>query len=196
MSRQVTLERKTFETDIRLYLNLDGRGDYKIDTNIPFFDHMLSLFTKQGFFDIKLEAKGDIEIDFHHTVEDVGIMLGQGFDKALGGKEGIVRYGMCNLPMDETLASVAVDICSRAIFVFNVPSKERYYKGEFDLSLTEEFFKAFTANSHITLHINVLYGKNLHHIIEAIFKATARALSQACAIDPRIQGVLSTKGKL
>lgn len=196
MSRMAIIERKTSETDVTLRMDLDGKGIYKIDTGIPFFDHMLSLFSKQSFFDIELMAKGDIEIDFHHTVEDVGIMLGQGLRKALGEKEGIVRYGMATVPMDETLASVAVDICSRAVLVFNCPSKERYYVGDFDLSITEEFFRAFATNSQITIHLNLLYGKNLHHIIEALFKAAGRALNQACAIDPRIEGVLSTKGRL
>ncbi|MGA1840620.1 MAG: imidazoleglycerol-phosphate dehydratase HisB [bacterium] len=196
MTRKATIKRKTEETDIFLQLNLDGKGNYNINTSIPFFDHMLSLFTKQSFFDIELVAKGDIEVDFHHTVEDIGIILGQGLREALGNKEGIRRYGNATIPMDETLASVAVDICSRAVFVFNVPTKESYYGGGFDLSITEEFFKAFITNSLITLHINLHYGKNLHHIIEAIFKSAGNALYQACRIDPKIEGVLSTKGRL
>ena len=196
MARQADIKRKTRETDIHLQLDLDGKGKYNIDTGIPFFDHMLSLFAKQSFFDIELKAKGDIEIDFHHTVEDVGIILGQGLKEALGNKEGIQRYGMATIPMDETLARVAIDICSRAVLVFKVPSNECYYGGGFDLSITEEFFKAFTTNSLVTLHINLLYGKNLHHIIEAIFKALGRALYQACCIDENIEGVLSTKGQL
>lgn len=196
MIRKATIKRKTEETDISLKLNLDGKGNYSINTSIPFFDHMLSLFTKQSFFDVELVAKGDIEVDFHHTVEDIGIILGQGLREALGNKEGIKRYGNATIPMDETLASVSIDICSRAVFVFNVPSKESYYGGGFDLSITEEFFKAFITNSLITLHINLHYGRNLHHIIEAIFKATGNALCQACYIDPKIVGVLSTKGRL
>ena len=196
MTRKATIKRKTEETDICMKLNIDGKGNYSINTSIPFFDHMLSLFTKQSFFDIELIAKGDIEVDFHHTVEDIGIILGQGLREALGNKEGIKRYGNATIPMDETLASVSIDICSRAVFVFNVPSKESYYGGGFDLSITEEFFKAFITNSLITLHINLHYGKNLHHIIEAIFKATGNALCQACHIDPKIVGVLSTKGRL
>ncbi|MBN2372211.1 imidazoleglycerol-phosphate dehydratase HisB [bacterium] len=196
MPRTAKVQRKTSETDITLQIDLDGKGVYKIDTGIPFFDHMLSLFSRHSFFDIELMAKGDIEIDFHHTVEDVGIIFGQGLRTALGEKKGIVRYGMATVPMDETLASVAVDICSRAVLVFNCPSKERYYVGGFDLSITEEFFRAFAANSQITIHLNLLYGKNLHHIIEALFKAAGRSLKQACAIDPGIEGVLSTKGIL
>lgn len=196
MARRATIKRKTEETDIYLELNLDGKGNYSINTSIPFFDHMLSLFTKQSFFDIELVAKGDIEVDFHHTVEDVGIILGQGLREALGNKKGIRRYGIATIPMDETLASVAIDICSRAVFVFNVPTKESYYGGGFDLSITEEFFKGLITNSLITLHINLHYGKNLHHIIEAIFKATGNAFHQACCIDPKIEGVLSTKGRL
>ncbi|MGA1863490.1 MAG: imidazoleglycerol-phosphate dehydratase HisB [bacterium] len=196
MTRKATIKRKTEETDINLQLNIDGKGNYSIDTSIPFFDHMLSLFAKQSFFDIELVAKGDIEVDFHHTVEDVGIILGQGLREALGNKEGIRRYGNATIPMDETLASVSIDICSRAVFVFNVPERESYYGGGFDLSITEEFFKAFITNSLITLHINLHYGKNLHHIIEAIFKAAGNALNKACRIDPKIEGVLSTKGRL
>ncbi|MGA1791458.1 MAG: imidazoleglycerol-phosphate dehydratase HisB [bacterium] len=196
MSRKASVQRKTKETDIHLALDLDGKGEYDIHTGIPFFDHMLSLFAKQSFFDIALKAEGDIEIDFHHTVEDVGIILGQGLKEALGNKEGIRRYGLAMIPMDETLARVVIDICSRAVLVFKVPSNECYYGAGFDLSITEEFFKAFTTNSLITLHINLLYGKNLHHIIESIFKALGRALYQACRIDPNIKGVLSTKGQL
>ena len=196
MSRETAIQRKTSETDIQLHLNLDGKGEYHIDTGIPFFDHMLSLFTKQSFFDIDLRAKGDIEIDFHHTVEDVGIILGQGLKEALGSKEGIQRYGMATVPMDETLASVVVDICSRAVLVFNVSTDESHCGGGFDLSITEEFFKALTTHSLLTLHINLHYGKNLHHMIEAIFKAAGRALYQASRIDPKIKGVLSTKGQL
>jgi imidazoleglycerol-phosphate dehydratase len=196
MSRKASIQRKTKETDVHLTLDLDGKGEYDINTGIPFFDHMLSLFAKQSFFDMVLKAEGDIEIDFHHTVEDVGIILGQGLKEALGNKEGIQRYGLATIPMDETLARVAIDICSRAVLVFKVPSNECYYGAGFGLSITEEFFKAFTTNGLITLHINLLYGKNLHHIIEAIFKALGRALYQACRIDPNIEGVLSTKGRL
>ncbi|MGA1843562.1 MAG: imidazoleglycerol-phosphate dehydratase HisB [bacterium] len=196
MARTASCSRKTGETDIRLHLDLDGKGTYSIETGIPFFDHMLSLFAKQSFFDIEMTATGDIEVDFHHTVEDVGIMLGQGLREALGNKEGIRRYGTATIPMDETLASAVIDICSRALLVFNVPSQECCHGGGFDLSLTEEFFRAFATNALVTLHINLHYGKNLHHIIEAIFKAVGRALSQACSIDPNIEGVLSTKGRL
>jgi imidazoleglycerol-phosphate dehydratase len=196
MTRKATIKRKTEETDIYLELDLDGKGNYSINTSIPFFDHMLSLFTKQSFFDIELVAKGDIEVDFHHTVEDIGIILGQGLREALGNKEGIKRYGIATIPMDETLASVAIDICSRAVLVFNVPTQKSYCGGGFDLSITEEFFKALITNSLVTLHINLHYGRNLHHIIEAIFKAAGNAFHQACCIDPKIEGVLSTKGRL
>lgn len=194
MSRSTKLERKTSETCIFLELELDGKGEYKIETSIPFMDHMLCLMCKHGFFNLKLKAQGDIEIDYHHVVEDIGIALGTAFRRLLEDKKQIRRYGAATLPMDEALATVALDICSRSVLVYNVNLSGKV--GNFDVELVEEFFRAFASSSMITLHINLFYGKNIHHIIEAIFKAFGRALSQATRIDPHMGGVLSTKGKL
>lgn len=194
MSRSTKFERKTAETSICLELELEGKGRYQIDTSIPFMDHMLSLMCKHGFFDLDLRAEGDIQVDFHHLVEDLGIALGTVFKQLLEDKSLIRRYGAATLPMDEALATVAVDICSRSVLVYNVNAEGKI--GDFDAQLVEEFFRAFVTNSMITLHINLFYGKNLHHILEAIFKAFGRALGQASRIDPNMDGVLSTKGKL
>ncbi len=204
MSRQGEIKRKTKETDIHLSIDLDGTGNSRIDTGIGFMDHMLELFSCHGFFDLKVEAKGDIHVDYHHTVEDIGICLGQAVAKALGGekgeKKGIRRYGDVSLPMDEVLASVALDISGRGLLVFNVdfPSLTTGLDCDvakrFDVELIKEFFRAFSQHSSITLHINLAYGENSHHIIEAIFKAFARALCLAVEVDKRIEGVLSTKG--
>jgi len=194
MGRATTVERKTAETQIFLELDLDGKGVYEIDTSIPFMDHMLSLMGKHSFFNLKIKASGDIRVDYHHLVEDLGITLGIAFRQLLEDKKKIRRYGAATLPMDESLATVALDICSRSVLVYNV---DRHGKiGDFDIELIEEFFRAFVCNSMITLHINLFYGSNLHHIVEAIFKAFGRALSQATRIDPTMEGVLSTKGKL
>jgi imidazoleglycerol-phosphate dehydratase len=156
---------------------------------------MLDLFTRHGLFDMEVEAKGDIDIDFHHTVEDIGIVLGQAFKEALGDKKGIHRYGQATVPMDETLAAVAIDLSGRPYLVYNVRIP-KVKIGEFDVELVREFFQAFVNNCGANLHINVMYGENVHHILEACFKAAARALDQATRVDPRIEGVLSTKGKL
>jgi imidazoleglycerol-phosphate dehydratase len=195
MSRKASIERVTKETQIRLSLNLDGKGKAKICTSVPFLDHMLDLFTRHGLFDMEVEAKGDIDIDFHHTVEDIGIVLGQAFKEALGEKKGIRRYGQASVPMDETLATVAIDLSGRPFMVYNVRIP-KVKIGEFDVELVREFFQAFVNNCGANLHINVMYGENVHHILEACFKAAARALDQATLMDPRIEGVLSTKGKL
>ena len=195
MSRKASIERVTKETQIRLSLNLDGKGKAKICTSVPFLDHMLDLFTRHGLFDIEVDAKGDIDIDFHHTVEDIGIVLGQAFKEALGDKKGIHRYGQATVPMDETLAAVAIDLSGRPYLVYNVRIP-KVKIGEFDVELVREFFQAFVNNCGANLHINVMYGENVHHILEACFKAAARALDQATQADPRIEGVLSTKGKL
>lgn len=195
MSRKASIERITKETQIKLALNVDGKGEAKIYTSVPFLDHMLDLFTRHGLFDLQVEAKGDIDIDFHHTVEDIGIVLGQAFREALGDKKGIRRYGQASVPMDETLASVAVDLSGRPYMVYNV-KLPKIKIGEFDVELAREFFQAFTNNAGANLHINVMYGENVHHILEACFKGMARALDQATQMDPRIEGVLSTKGKL
>ncbi|MGD0844187.1 MAG: imidazoleglycerol-phosphate dehydratase HisB [Geobacteraceae bacterium] len=195
MSRKASIERITKETQIRLSLNLDGKGKAKICTSVPFLDHMLDLFTRHGLFDMEVEAKGDIDIDFHHTVEDIGIVLGTAFREALGDKKGIRRYGQATVPMDETLAAVAVDLSGRPYMVYNAKIP-KVKIGEFDVELVREFFQAFVNNCGANLHINVMYGENVHHILEACFKAAARALDQATQADPRIEGVLSTKGKL
>jgi imidazoleglycerol-phosphate dehydratase len=195
MERKAEVKRKTKETDISIYLKLDGKGEYKINTTVPFLDHMLSQIAKHGFFDLEISAKGDTEVDYHHTVEDVGIALGEAFKKALGEKEGIRRYGHAVIPLNEALSMVTVDISGRPYIVYNVKMpKEKV--GEFDVELTEEFFRAFANSSGMSLHINVMYGNNLHHIIESIFKAAARALDEATAIDERVKGIPSTKGKL
>jgi len=195
MERKAEVKRKTKETDISVYLKLDGRGEYKINTTVPFLDHMLSQIAKHGFFDLEVNAKGDTDVDYHHTVEDVGIALGDAFKKALGEKEGIRRYGHAVIPLNEALSMVSVDISGRPYIVYNVAMpKEKV--GEFDVELTEEFFRAFANSSGMSLHINVMYGNNLHHIIESIFKAAARALDEATSIDERVKGIPSTKGKL
>lgn len=195
MGRRIEISRKTKETGISLRLDLDGSGQYSISSGIPFFDHMLSLFAMHGFFDLHLEAEGDIEVDFHHTVEDIGICLGDGFKRAIGDGKGLRRYGMAIIPMDETLVSVALDLSMRPYLVYN-PGLKRKKIGLFDLDLIEEFFRAFINHGGITLHINTMYGRNSHHIIEAIFKGVGRALDIACSLDRRITGVISTKGRL
>jgi imidazoleglycerol-phosphate dehydratase len=195
MSRKASLERITRETSIRLELEIDGSGEAKICTSVPFLDHMLDLFSRHGLFDLRVEAKGDIDIDCHHTVEDIGIVLGQAFRDALGDKKGIRRYGQASVPMDETLASVAVDLSGRPYMVYHV-NLPKIKIGDFDVELAKEFFQAFTNNVGANLHINVMYGENVHHILEACFKGLARALDLATQVDPRIEGVMSTKGKL
>jgi imidazoleglycerol-phosphate dehydratase len=189
------VERKTRETDITIQLNLDGEGKTAIDTGIPFFDHMLELFGRHGLFDLRVKARGDLAVDYHHTVEDLGICLGQALFEALGEKKGICRYGSAALPMDEALASVAVDCGGRSFLVYN-PKIRKIKIGDFNVGLFKEFFRAFTDQARIALHINVLYGDDVHHIIEAVFKGLGRALRAATELDPRVKGVPSTKGKL
>jgi len=193
--REAEVNRKTGETDIQAKLNLDGEGNYSINTGIGFFDHMLNLMTKHGLLDLALEAKGDLEVDSHHTIEDVGIALGQCLNRALGDKSGIKRYGTSFVPMDEVLASVSIDVSGRPFIVcdFNF-TVDRV--GEMDTEMVEEFLRALAFNAGITLHARVLYGKNNHHMIEAVFKALGRALREAVDIDPRIKGVMSTKGSI
>jgi imidazoleglycerol-phosphate dehydratase len=193
--RSASLERTTAETAIRVQWSLDGHGHNQIKTSIPFLDHMLNLFGKHGFFDLTVEAKGDIEIDDHHTIEDIGIVMGQVFTRALGTKEGITRFGWAAVPLDETLAQVTVDLSGRPYLVYNVALPTRYIKS-FDLGLFEDFFQAFVSQGGLNLHVNVPYGRNPHHIMEAIFKAFAKAIDQAVRRDDRLQGVLSTKGTL
>jgi imidazoleglycerol-phosphate dehydratase len=194
--RTAEINRKTNETDIRLKLNLDGEGNYSGTSGVGFLDHMLTLFCKHGRFDLDLFCKGDTEVDFHHSVEDIGICLGQAFADALGNCAGITRYGSKILPMDEALILTAVDISGRSLLLFDceMPSKR---VGDFDTELCEEFFIAFSRNAKITLHIHLLSGKNTHHIIEGIFKATARSLRDAVSIDESIAGEIpSSKGVL
>jgi len=195
MKRTARIERKTTETNIVLELNVDGSGTYDIHTPVGFFNHMMELFAKHGFFDLSLAAGGDVEIDFHHTVEDAGICLGQAFKKALGAKENIIRYADVKIPMDEALAQVSLDISGRPYFVYNGPDFKGKV-GDFDLELVEEFFQAFAVHSAVTLHVSVLSGKNNHHIVEAIFKACARAMDKATQRDKREAGIPSTKGTL
>ncbi|MHB1413127.1 MAG: imidazoleglycerol-phosphate dehydratase HisB [Thermoleophilia bacterium] len=193
MSRQATIERVTSETEIDVNLTLDGVGDSKVSTGVGFFDHMLTLFAKHGLFDLKINAKGDLEVDGHHTVEDVGICLGQAFDKALGNREGIVRYGFVIVPMDEALATVSIDISGRPFLAYNLDLSASQVGG-FDTDLPHEFFQAFVNNAGITLHVRMQAGTNPHHIIEAVFKGFGKAMDQATRVDPRITGVHSTKG--
>ncbi|MBT1071380.1 imidazoleglycerol-phosphate dehydratase HisB [Pelotalea chapellei] len=195
MSRSATIERNTQETKIKLSLDVDGTGKGVVCTSVPFLDHMLNLFARHGLFNLTVEACGDIDIDFHHTVEDIGIVLGEAFKQALGDKKGIRRYGQATIPMDETLASVAIDISGRPYFVYHV-TLPKVKIGDFDVELAREFFQAFVNHSGLNLHINVMYGDNVHHIIEACFKAFARAMDAATQMDPRVEGVLSTKGVL
>ena len=194
--RTAKIERKTKETDIKLTINLDGKGLYSINTSIPFFDHMLSLMCKHGIFDMKLKAKGDIEIDYHHTVEDIGIVFGKAVKQTLGDMKGISRFGQATVPMDEALASVSIDISGRPYLVYRVAFPKKSKIKNFDPDLIEDFLQAFVSNSGITLHVESPYGRNTHHIIEAIFKALGRALRNAVCIDPRIKGIPTTKGQL
>jgi imidazoleglycerol-phosphate dehydratase len=194
-ARQARVERRTKETQIVLQLDLDGTGASTIETGIPFFSHMLEAWARHGLIDLAVDAKGDLEVDLHHTVEDVGICLGKAFKEALGDKKGIVRYGASFLPMDEALLHAAVDISGRPYLVFNVPLA-RTRIGTFDLDLLKEFFRAFTVNAELTLHVTMHYGDNLHHIAEAVFKAVGRALAEATRLHPRIADVPSTKGSL
>ncbi len=194
--RKAKITRKTRETEIALELNLDGSGKGNIKTPIPFLNHMLELFAKHGMFDLKLVASGDTGVDDHHTVEDIGICLGSAVKKALGGKRGIERYGNLSLPMDETLSDVCVDVSGRPYMVFNVKFDKSRKKDDFDFSLLEEFFRAVCFNAGLTLHVNLRYGRNNHHIAECVFKGFARALGSAVRINPGVKGVPSTKGVL
>jgi len=195
MSRRAKIIRKTTETDIQLEIDLDKTAGSRIDTTIPFFNHMLELFARHGFFKLIIKSKGDTQIDDHHLIEDLGICLGKAVGQALDKKKGISRYGSASVPMDECLCRVDLDISGRPYLIYNVKYGRRKIGG-FDPALVKEFFKAFTDNSGITLHINFVYGDNGHHIIEAIFKAFARALRKAVTLNENIKGVLSTKGSL
>ena len=193
--RKSEVSRKTRETDVVVSLNLDGEGASQVSTGIHFFDHMLILLAKHGLFDLEVRCSGDLEVDGHHTVEDVGIALGEAFDRALGSKEGITRYGMAYVPMDETLGRAVVDYSGRPFLVCNVefPAEK---VGELNTELVEEFFRALAVHGRMNLHVEVLYGKNSHHMAEAMFKSAGRALSLAAARNPAVKGVPSTKGVL
>ncbi|KNZ42114.1 imidazoleglycerol-phosphate dehydratase HisB [Acetobacterium bakii] len=192
MKRKVTLNRTTAETAIQLSLNIDGNGQCEVSTEVGFFDHMLTLFTKHGGFDLTIKATGDTA-DNHHVIEDIGILLGKAFYEALGDKAGINRYAFQLTPMDEALCRVCVDISGRSYLVYDVPLT-REFIGDFETELLEEFFMAFASNSKISLHVASLYGSNNHHIVEGIFKSLGRTLKEACAINPENKGIPSTKG--
>jgi imidazoleglycerol-phosphate dehydratase len=195
MARTAEINRETLETQIQVSLNLDGEGKSEIGTGIPFFDHMLTLFARHGLFDLEVKATGDLDVDFHHTVEDTGIVLGSAIAKALGNKKGIRRYGFFYLPMDETLARVVVDFGGRPYLEYR-PLGPSEPIGGFSFQLVEEFLRAFAVHAAINLHVEILYGRDSHHMAEAIFKGLARAVREATTLDPRVQGVPSTKGVL
>ena len=195
MSRTATVERNTKETKIRVTLELDGTGKGEINTGIGFFDHMLEGFTRHGLFDLKAMCQGDLQVDSHHSIEDMGIVLGTAIKEALGDKKGIVRYGSCMLPMDETLAMCVIDLSGRPYLVFDAPFKGEMVGG-MDTQMAREFFYAVSYAAGMNLHLKVLYGENDHHMMEALFKAFAKALDAATRFDPRITDVLSTKGTL
>ena len=195
MKREASITRKTLETDIAVTLVIGGEAFHCIETGIPFFNHMLTLFAVHGGFGLKVDAKGDLDVDCHHTVEDVGLVLGEAVFKVIGDRKGITRYGNAVTPMDETLATVTIDLSNRPYLVYNTPSSN----GDgrlFDIALAKEFFRAFAVKSGMNLHINVHYGENEHHILEAIFKSLGRSLKQAVSIDPAYTSVLSSKGAL
>jgi imidazoleglycerol-phosphate dehydratase len=194
MKRAATVDRATKETTISVTWNLDGEGTYRVSTGAPFFDHMLELVARHGFFDLVVNATGDLQVDYHHTVEDVGIVMGRALKEALGDFSGIVRYGSSIVPMDEALCMVAIDACGRPNFVWTGDLKGKI--GTFDTEVVKEFFKGFVNEARLALHINLMYGENLHHKVEAVFKAFARALSVCVGTDARVKGALSTKGIL
>jgi imidazoleglycerol-phosphate dehydratase len=195
MERRAHIERKTNETAITLDLLIDGRGGSRIATKIPFFDHMLTLFARHSLIDLDVQAQGDIEVDLHHTVEDTGIALGQAFARALGEKRGLRRYGWAYVPMDETLTRVVVDFSGRPFLAYRAPENIPA-AGTFAFSLVEEFLRAFSVHAGINLHVEIFYGRDAHHMAESVFKCLAKAVDQACQLDPRVQGVPSTKGSL
>jgi imidazoleglycerol-phosphate dehydratase len=195
MERTAEADRKTKETSIRIVLKLEGTGNNEISTGIPFFDHMMTLFSVHGFFDLSIDAKGDIDVDYHHTIEDVGLVLGDAFDRALGDRKGIKRFGHAVTPMDDALASVTVDLSKRPFLVYNIPFKANP-EGLSFLPLAKEFLRAFSNRCGMNLHVNVFYGDNEHHINESIFKALGRALYQAVSLDDRVKNIRSSKGVL
>jgi imidazoleglycerol-phosphate dehydratase len=193
--RTANVERRTKETSIEIALTVDGKGRYDVQTGVPFLNHMLELFTRHGFFDLTIRATGDVEVDDHHTVEDVGLTLGQAFRDALGAKEGIRRFGSATVPLDEALANVVVDLSGRPFLAYDLKTRQTRV-GSFDIELIHDFLLAFVNQLGMNLHVRMLAGRNPHHIIEASFKALARALDEATQRDPRVVGVLSTKGTL
>jgi imidazoleglycerol-phosphate dehydratase len=195
MQRKAKVKRTTKETDVSVALNVDGSGQYEIATGIPFLNHMLESFSRHGFFDLRLKAKGDLHVDYHHTVEDVGLTLGEAFRKALGQKKGIKRFGQAMIPLDEALTMVAVDLSGRPYVSYGVKLRQARI-GDFATDLPFEFFRAFANQVGMNLHIHASHGENAHHIIESCFKGLARAMDEATQIDARVKGVLSTKGKL
>ena len=195
MDRYAEVTRKTGETQITIRLELDGSGKGVVDTGVPFMDHMLTLFSRHGFFDLEVEAKGDLEVDYHHTLEDLGLALGMAFDRALGDRAGIRRYGSFMLPMDETLVLIALDISGRPGLFYDVTPPAPQVK-DIDVRLFHEFLQAFSNKLGLNLHVKMLAAEETHHLFEAIFKGLAKALDQATSLDPRVKGVLSTKGVL
>jgi len=194
-ARRAEVRRRTKETDIAVRVGLDGEGLYQVDTGVPFLNHMLELFSRHGFFDLTVKGRGDLEVDAHHTVEDVGLTLGQALREALGDKRGIRRFGEATVPLDEALVSVVVDLSGRPFLVYKVMlGQERI--GSFDVELVHDFLLALSNEVGMNLHVNMISGRNPHHVVEAVFKGIARALSQAVSFDPRVKGVLSTKGSL
>jgi imidazoleglycerol-phosphate dehydratase len=195
MKREASITRRTGETDIQVDLRLDGAGEVEVHTGLPFFDHLLGSLARHGLFDLRVRAKGDLEVDQHHTVEDVGLSVGQALQEALGDRSGLVRFGSARVPMAEALATVDLDLSNRPFFVYRV-DLSRDWVGQFDATLVEDFLYALCTNGGIDLHVELVYGRNVHHCLEAIFKALGRALDQATRHDPRIRGALSTKGTL
>ena len=194
-TRTAVIERKTRETDITIRLRIDGSGAAKADTGLPFLNHMLELFGKHALMDLTVRARGDIDVDYHHTAEDLGLVLGEALDKALGDRKGITRYGSAYVPMDDALSRAVVDLGGRPYLVYNVAHRARKIR-DFDLILVHEFFQAFVVRSRMNLHLAQLYGKEPHHAYESMFKAVARAVGEACRKDARIKGVLSSKGRI
>jgi len=196
MGRRAVIQRTTSETDIQVTLDLDGTGEHRVETGIPFLNHMLAQVARHGRFDLTVQAAGDLCVDLHHTVEDIGIVLGDAVSQALGEKAGILRYGSARVPMDEALASAVIDLSGRPFLVFQAPQL-RGRMGDFEADLVREFFQGLTNHLHANVHIHVEYGQNLHHMAEAVFKAAGRALHQATTVDPRLPGIVpSTKGSL
>jgi imidazoleglycerol-phosphate dehydratase len=193
--RKAEIKRETRETQIRVVLYLDGTGRCKIDTGIGFFDHMLELMGKHALFNLTVQATGDLQVDYHHTVEDVGLVLGDALNQALGDRKGITRYGWCLLPMDDCLSRVAVDLGGRPFLVYEINNRKRKIR-DFDVGLIEEFLRAFTVQARMNLHVAQLYGKDVHHAYESVFKGLARSLRMACEPDPRNRGIPSSKGTL